>query len=142
MPMLHDTGEEYYQDKLSGETFDVGLYNDNTDALSDGDDLTAISTEPGDGNYQRQTGQAFSSSDASGDWRLSNDSTVQFDTTNTTGTVDSAFVVVNFAADEPDADGDGTATDHLLFTASLDGGSVDLSNVDTFDLNTVALDLT
>lgn len=139
MPQLHDTGEEYYQDKLSGETFDVGLYDDSTDALADSDDVGAITTEPSDGNYARQTGVAFSSSDASGDWRLSNDSTVQFDTTNTTGTVDSAFVVVNFASE--DASDGGTATDHLLFTAKLDGGGVDLSNVDTFDLNTVALDL-
>lgn len=128
---LHDTGEEYYQDKLSGETFDVGLYNDATDALTDSEDLGDITTEPSDGNYARQAGVAFSSSDISGDWALTNDSQVSFDVTNTTGTVDSYFIVVNYQSDDKS---DGGATDHLLVTGAL-SQSYDLSNIDTLNLS-------
>lgn len=128
---LHDTGEEYYQDKLSGESFTIGLYNDNSDNLTDSNDVGDITTEPSDGNYSRQTGVAFSSSDDSGDWILTNDSQVQFDVTDTTGTVDAYFIVVNFQSDDKS---DGAATDHLLATGSL-SQSYDLSNLDTLNLS-------
>lgn len=128
---LHDTGEEYYQDKLSGETFSIGLFNDATDAMVDSDDIGNITTEPSDGNYVRQTGVSFSSSDSGGDWTLTNDSQVSFDVTNTTGTVDAYFIVVNFQSDDK---GDASANDHLLATGSL-SQSYDLSNLDTLNLS-------
>lgn len=128
---LHDTGEEYYQDKLSGETFTIGLYNDSSDNLTDSDDVGNITTEPSDGNYSRQAGESFSSSDSGGDWTLTNDSQVSFDVTNTTGTVDAYFIIVNFTSDDK---GDTSATDHLLCTGSL-SQSYDLSNLDTLNLS-------
>src|SRR6056297_3168241 len=114
---LHDTGEEYYQDELSGEQFDVGLFDDSTDNLVDSSDVSDITTEPSDGNYTRQTGITFSSADENGDWTLTNDSQVSFDVTDTTGDVDSYFIVVNFDSD--DAGDSGTPADHLLATGSL-----------------------
>lgn len=129
---LHDTGEEYYQDKLSGETFTIGLFNDSTDDLSDSSDLDAITTEPSNGNYSQQTSVTFSSSDDSGDWALTNDAEVSFDMTDTTGTVDAYFIIVNFDSD--DAGDGGTAQDHLFATGSL-SQSYDLSNLDTLNLS-------
>ena len=129
---LHDTGEEYYQDELSGEQFDVGLFDDSTDNLVDSSDVADITTEPSDGNYTRQTGITFSSADENGDWTLTNDSQVSFDVTDTTGDVDSYFIVVNFDSD--DASDGGTPTDHLLATGSL-SQSYALNNLDTLNLS-------
>jgi len=129
---LHDTGEEYYQDKLSGEQFDVGLFDDSTDNLTDSSDVSDITTEPSDGNYTRQADIAFSSADENGDWTLTNDSQVSFDVTDTTGDVDSYFIVVNFDSD--DASDGGTPTDHLLATGSL-SQSYALNNLDTLNLS-------
>ena len=129
---LHDTGEEYYQDELSGEQFDVGLFDDSTDSLVDSSDVADITTEPSDGNYTRQTGITFSSADENGDWTLTNDSQVSFDVTDTTGDVDSYFIVVNFDSD--DAGDVGTPADHLLATGSL-SQSYALNNLDTLNLS-------
>lgn len=129
---LHDTGEEYYQDELSGEQFDVGLFDDSTDNLVDSSDVADITTEPSDGNYTRQTGITFSSADENGDWTLTNDSQVSFDVTDTTGDVDSYFIVVNFDSD--DAGDGGTPADHLLATGSL-SQSYALNNLDTLNLS-------
>ena len=129
---LHDTGEEYYQDKLDGETFDIGLYEDSTDNLQDADDVASITTEPSDGNYTRQAGVSFGSADSSGDWTLTNDAQVSFDVTNTTGDVDSYFIVVNFDSD--DAGDGGTAQDHLLATGALSQNYA-LGNLDELNLS-------
>ena len=87
--ILTDLGEEYMiKNNLDTISVDVGLYNDSTDSISDTDDLAAITSEPSDGNYVQQTGEALSASDISGNWGVDNDSVITFDVTNTTGTVD------------------------------------------------------
>lgn len=130
--ILTDLGEEWMvKTNLDTASVDVGLYNDSTDTISDTDDVGAITTEPSDGNYTRQTGVALSASDISGDWGVDNDSQISFDVTNTTGTVDSYFFVANFQASDTS---DSTATDHLVLTGSL-SQSYDLSNVDTLDIS-------
>lgn len=150
---LHDTGEEFIIDYVftGGATkpsnLTVGLYDDSTDSLTDSADYDGssgdITTEPSDGNYTPQTisfdSTGFSASDSSGDWIADNDSTVTFDVTNTTGTVDSYFVLVNFDSD--DAGDGGTATDHLFWTGDLEQ-SRDLSQIDQLDVNTVGVSLT
>lgn len=146
---LHDTGEEFIIDYVftDGATkpanVDVGLYNDGTDSLADSDDLSAITTEPSSGNYARQSvsfdGTGFSAADSGGDWQATNDSTVTFDVTDSTQTVDSYFVVVNFDSD--DAGDAGTAADHLFWTGDLEQ-SRDLSQIDTLDVNTIGTSLT
>jgi hypothetical protein len=130
--ILTDLGEEYMiKNNLDSASFDVGLYNDSTDAISDSDDLASITTEPSDGNYTRQSSIAMGASDISGDWGVDNDSQISFDVTNTTGTVDSYFFVANFQAEDT---ADGSSTDHLIVTGSL-SQSYDLSNVDTLDIS-------
>lgn len=129
--ILTDIGEEWMvTTNLDAETVDVGLYNDSTDAVADTDDLP-LSSEPGDGNYTRQTGVAVTASDISGDWGIDNDNAITFDVTDTTGTVDSYFFVANFQSSDT---GDGTATDHLVLTGSL-SQSYDLSNLDTLEIS-------
>jgi hypothetical protein len=130
--ILTDLGEEWMiTNDLDAASVDVGLYNDATDSISDTDDLAALTSEPSDGNYTRQSGEAVSASDISGDWGVDNDSVITFDVTNTTGTVDSYFFVANFQANDT---GDGSATDHLVLTGSL-SQSYDLSNLDTLEIS-------
>lgn len=130
--ILTDLGEEWMiTNNLDSASVDVGLYNDSTDAIEDSDDLSALTSEPSDGNYTRQSGEAVSATDISGDWGIDNDGVVTFDVTNTTGTVDSYFFVANFQANDTD---DGSATDHLVLTGSL-SQSYDLSNLDTLEVS-------
>lgn len=146
---LHDTGEEFIIDYVfpDGATkpanVDVGLYNDSTDTLADSDDYGDITTEPTSGNYAQQSvsfdSAGFSASDSGGDWQATNDSTVTFDVTNTSATVDSYFVLINFDSD--DAGDGGTASDHLFWTGDLEQ-SRDLSQIDTLDVNTIGVSLT
>jgi hypothetical protein len=110
---------------------DVGLYNDATDGLSDGSNVGAISTEPSGGSYGRQTasiGTDFTNQDNGGNWEsIIADQT--YDTSDSSQSVDSYFVVVNFASDDA-----GSTSDHLLFTGSLDQ-TYDLGSVDSFTLS-------
>lgn len=122
--LLNDLGEEYLVKNSVATSFDVGVYNDGTDAIGDAEDLADITTEPSDGNYVRQT-QTFSAADLSGDWGTDTDNDAVFDMTNTTGTVDSWFMEINFTAVDT---GDGSGTDHLVCTGAL-SQSYDLSNL-------------
>jgi len=137
----HDTGEEwkqkvlYRQDLINSRdaSIDVGLYNDATDALSDSDDIAAITTEPTTGNYSRKSLGLDStdinlSVDANGD--LKADGTVTFDVTDTGETVDGFFAVVNFQSDIVNAE--TSQNDHLLVSATF--GSTDLSNFTSIDV--------
>lgn len=142
---LHDTGEEWIIDKAFNggngvSNVTVGLYNDATDALSDGSDVSAITTEPTGSAYARQSvslGSGFTAQDASGNWEAIMDD-VTFDTSDSNQSVDAYFVVVNFDSD--DAGDGGTATDHLLFTGSLDQ-TYDLSSVDSFTLSSSGISI-
>lgn len=130
--ILTDLGEEFLvKNNLDTASVEVGLYNDSTDSISDSDDVGAITTEPSDGNYTRQIGVSLSASDISGNWGVDNDNQISFDITNTSGTVDSYFFVVNFQASDT---GDSSSQDHLILTGSL-SQSYELSNVDTLDIS-------
>ena len=128
---LHDTGEEWYQTNIESVTYDVGLFNDSTDSLTDSSDLSDITTEPTDGNYSRLTGSNFITLKSDGDWSLVNESQLSFDVTGTTGDVDSYFIVVNFQSEDA---GDSSASDHLFATGDL-SQSYALSNLDTLNLS-------
>jgi hypothetical protein len=128
--LLTDLGEEYVlETALSGVTVTIGLYNDSTDSISDTDDLSAITTEPSDGNYARQTA-TIELADVSGDWTARTAAQVSFDVTSTTGTVDSYFIMVSFTADDT---GDSGDNDHLIATGAL-SQSRDLSQIDTLNI--------
>ena len=136
---LHDTGEEWMMDTAYGSdpgttTVTIGLYNDGTDSLSDSSDVGSITTEPSGSAYARQSadlGTHFTVRDNNGNWEAVIDDQ-SFDTSDSDQSVDSYFVVVNYASN--DAGDGGTASDHLLFTGSLDQ-TYDLSSVDSFTLS-------
>lgn len=143
---LHDTGEEFIMDVVfrldtitKPTNLSIGLFNDGTDALSDGSDVPDITTEPSGGNYARQTatldGSDFTTSDSGGDWQVTiADQT--FDTSNSSQSVDAYFIVVAFDSD--DTNDAGTTTDHLFWTGSLDQ-TYDLGSVDTLTLSGAGL---
>ena len=137
----HDVGEEWKQKTLFRQdlisrnaSVSVGLYDDSTDSLTESDDVGAITTEPTTGNYARQTA-SLDSSDFSlsqnGNSDLAAEYTVTFDVTNTTETVDAAFVIVNFQSDIVNSE--SSANDHLLVSAALDSAK-DLSTRSSLDV--------
>lgn len=129
--ILTDLGEEYLvKNDVTASDVDTGLYNDGTDTIGDGDDLAAISTEPGGSAYARQN-TAVSAADLSGDWGVDNDSELSYDTSDSSQTVDAYFFVANFQASDT---GDSTATDHLIATGAL-SQSRDLTDIDTLKIS-------
>jgi len=142
-----DVGEEwsqkstYRQDLITRDTtIEVLLYDDATDSLDDTSDVGDITTEPNDGNYARQTftldSTDVSLSVQSGDLRA--EATVTFDVDGTTGTVNASGCVVSFQSDVVNSE--GSQNPHLIYTATLDIGSVDLANFTSLETN-VQLDL-
>jgi hypothetical protein len=145
---LSDFGEEYehkyaFRQDLLGTrdtTVEVLLYDDSTDTIGDADDVSAVTTEPTDGNYARQT-FTLDSTDVSitqegGDIRA--EATVTFDVDGTTGTVDASMCVVDFKSDVVNAE--TGQNPHHIYSATLDIGSQDLSNFTSIEV-TPRLDL-
>lgn len=142
---LHDTGEEFIidtvfrQDTLTRPaSVNVGLFNDTTDGLSDGNDIGDITTEPTGAAYAAQTATLdaadFSNTDSGGDWQTTiADQT--FDTSDSSQDVDAYYVSVSFTADDT---GDAGATEHLFWTGNLDQ-TYDLNSVDTLTLSGAGL---
>jgi hypothetical protein len=145
---LSDYGEEwehkfaFRQDLLGTRdtTIEVLLYNDATDAIGDTDDVGAVTTEPTDGNYTRQTFTLDSAdvtiTQTGGDIRA--EATVTFDVDGTTGMVDSSMCVVDFQSDIVNSE--GAQNPHHIYSATLDIGSQDLSNFTSIEV-TPRLDL-
>lgn len=141
---LKDTGEEaiirdFFEESLSKpSSVDVSLYNDSTDTLSDSEDVGDITTEPGGASFSRQSvnfgTNHFTAQDSGGNWEAEIANTT-FDTSDSTQTVDSYFIVITFTSQDK---GDGSATDHLLFTGSL-GDTYDLSTLNSYTLGTSGL---
>lgn len=122
---LFDIGEEYVTKYDIRGSYDIGLYKDrNGDNLSDAADLGDISTEPGGAAYSRATGVQFTAGKFSGHWGIEMNEDAVFDTTDSSQTVNMAFVVVNFQSADS---GDGSATNHLFFNFPL-SQQYDLSN--------------
>jgi len=138
----HDTGEEWAQKTLYRQdlivsrnaSLDVLLYDDSADALTDSDDLGAITTEPTSGNYGRQSfsldAADVSLSLSGGDTRAT--ATVTFDVSNTTETIDAYALVVDLQSDVVNSE--SSQNPHLLASATLDGGAIDLSTTASVDL--------
>lgn len=141
--VLTDIGEEYILDayKDSGATLIIGLYADAdgpdggtiTGAVSvgDGDDIGAITSEPG-GDYSRVNEDiANTSIDLSGSDAVIDIPQQDINVTNASETVNAYFVGINFASDEA-GDG-GSPADHLIHTGFL-ASSRDLTDTDKFEL--------
>jgi len=123
--LLTDFGEEYWQRASTGDlteatTWEIGIYNDSTDTITDSDDVAAITTEPGNTNYARQsvTASNITFAQESGDvvFDVPN---VTFDLTdNASGnSFDSWFIVIPYTSNIVGSD--GSDTDHLVMTGSL-----------------------
>ena len=139
---LHQHGEEFMQDLVvnSGLTFTIGLYNDATDSLTDTSDVEDITTEPTGAAYARQSDAAsgYSVSLSGGDVQIAGSSQT-FDVSDSSQEVDSVFVVVSYTSEVIESD--GSDTDHLFYTNSLDQ-SYDLSQFDsTIDIDPTKLTL-
>lgn len=137
--LITNVGEEWLvENNINGETVTVGLYNDSTDALGETSTLSDITTEPTGGAYGRQS-DTVTSVQISGDFGVDNDNQIQFDTSDSSQTVDAAFLVVNFQSDT--VAGDGSASDNLVGAGDL-SQSRDLSNVDTLTISAGDLEVT
>lgn len=137
--LLTDLGEEHLMDNgFDGATIKVGLYNDSTDGLTDSDDVGAITTEPTNTNYSRQS-DTVTSADISGNWGVDNDSKISFDFSDqtTSEVVDTAFVIINFQADDT---GDTSANDHLIANPALSQDR-DIGSIDTLEIAAGDLEL-
>lgn len=129
---LSDVGEEYcirrvFTTDVSATSVVFGLYYDATDNLQDSEDLADITTEPQGAAYARQGSSLdttdFTASDVSGDWRAESIDHA-FDLSDSTQTVDSFFIVINFQSSDK---GDGSATDHVFGRGGL-GEVIDASS--------------
>lgn len=130
--LITNVGEEYfYENNANGETVKVGLYDDSTDALGEGATLTSITTEPSGASYSRQS-DTVTTRNASGSFGIDNDNKISFDTSDSSQTVDAAFVVINFQSDT--VAGDTAAADNLVAAGDL-SQSRNLSDIDTFDIS-------
>jgi hypothetical protein len=136
---LHNTGEEFILKQLDGETVTVSLFNDATDSLTDADDLGAVNTEPSGAAYSRQSATVTLTQNRDGDAKL-DVGDVTFDVSDSTQSVDSCVIIVNFVSSQA---GSG---DHLFFTASLTDPSAnpqtaDLSRFESFTITGQAVTL-
>jgi hypothetical protein len=119
-----NSGEQYIlKNNLNGDTLTVGLYNDATDAISDADGTGAITTEPGNTNYGRQSTTFSVSTTGDNDGLVSSDNKLSFDFSDlgSQTDLDSYFIT----------DGAGTliATGALNQTRTVGGGAIE-----TFEL--------
>ena len=129
MGHLHDYGEEYFQ-KQALNTGDidatncyVGLYlndpEEGGDDLEDSSNIDAITTEPDDGNYERAEIPLDSENIeilTDGENAVAEFNDIELDILDTTGEVDSWFVVINF---ESDYAGDTAPSDNLVLSGRL-----------------------
>ena len=143
----HETGAEwahkfaFRQDTITrDDTIEVLLYDDSVDELDDTSDVGDITTEPDDGDYERQT---FTLDDddvdlSFVDGQLRAEATVVFNVSGTTGEVDATQTFVDFQSDVVNAE--EVANPHFLYSATLDFGTADLSQFDNLQ-TTVIIDL-
>jgi len=144
--ILVQTGEEYKQKTSIQQivdiaSWDIGLYN-SSDAISDADDLAAITTEPATADdYARET--ASVPGDVS--LLLNGSGNIEFDVADqtftvsaNTETVDSWFIVIEFTSDVVNSEsGDNP---HLIMTGAL-SSSKDLTDIDNLTVQDVSGEL-
>lgn len=134
--LLTNIGEEYVvKNGAIGTGFVVGLYNDGTDAVSDTDDISDLTTIPSGGSYAAQS--VTMEADDDGDWHAQSSAEITFDTSDSSETVDSYYIAKSFQAVDTS---DGSATLHLLYTGAL-SQSRDLSQIDTLKLSAGSIGL-
>lgn len=126
---LHNNGEAQILEDATGSTqYELGLYHDATDLLSDDSTLADITTEPDNAeDYSRQTVSGLNVSMSGGDAQAVAPEVI-FNVSSNTETVDAVFVV-------------NTSTDELQFTSDLEDGERDLGPADRLVNNDTGLTL-
>lgn len=111
---LYNEGETFVlNNDMSAATYELGLYNDSSDNLSDSASYSAITTEPSGSAYATQTASATVSLNGSNNGQVDID-LVTFDVSDSSQTVDSVYIRDNSSGD--------------LIAANALGSSYDLSN--------------
>lgn len=121
---LFNEGELFtINNDLSGVTFEVGLYDDSTDNLSDSASYSNISTEPGGSNYAAQTQSTVTIQlDGSNNGQITLDP-VTFDVSDSSASVDSVYIRDSNTGDLIAANDIGTQD------LSTKDGNLEISNI-------------
>jgi len=130
MAHLHNYGEEYYQKQglnvgdITATNCYVGIYLDDPDEggddLEDSDNIEDITTEPDDGDYERLEVPLDSENIeiiTDGENAVAEFENLELDIRDTTGFVDSWFVVIEF---ESEYAGDTEPSDNLVLSGRFD----------------------
>lgn len=127
MAFLHDEGELLVLDSaFNGRDVEVGLFNDTTDSIAEGDTYSAISTEPDGTDYGTQA--------VTGPSVTQNGGTTEVNMGDLSFTVSDATTSVDYVYVRDSTSGD------LIFTNSLDQ-SYNLDPIDTLNLSNVGMQL-
>lgn len=142
--LLLDVGEEFIFDFTpDGETMTVGVYDDSTDALGESDTLSAVSTEPGNANYARQS-SSTNTKELSGDYGMVNATSVSFDFSDVSSgdvseeTLDTTMVIFNFQSSRLSQ---GSPQDNLVANPAMDNTHA-TGDVDKIDYNSESIKVT
>lgn len=137
-PTTTDQWDEYLMQIANNDlsvvtSWNVGLYDDSTDTIAASDDISAITTEPSGSGYSTKSLTAGSANDATvaadgSDWVIDIDDQTWSSLTFSSQTDVDAF----YMSFDVQLDGDGMATEHLMFVGTLSGGPYDLDNFTSF----------
>ena len=145
---LFQTGEEFairgiVQDSALNfnSTLEITLYNQSTDALTDGSLPSEITTEPTGSNYVRET-IALDTAEITTEQNTNSNYQFVFEdqtliTDDSTQSVDAYAVFVTF---QSDLQGDSSTDEYLFFAGNLDQ-EYDLGQIDEFVLRGTGLAL-
>ena len=146
MPELLQYGEEYFLRTSTGdlqpvEQWNIGVFNNENDQLTDSSDVDAIESEPDNENYSRQT---ISAEDVefdlpNGDVEFdAPDVTFNFQDNDSTDEIDSWFIVIEYQSEVVTTDSEDT--DHLIIYGDLSESRV-LDNLDNLTVENIGADL-
>jgi len=124
---LKNNGEvQILEDAMGSTSYEIGLYNDSTDALGDSATMSDITTEPSTADdYSRQTVNGFNVSLNANSNGEAVAPQVTFNVSSNTETVDAVFVV-------------NSSTGELQFASALQQ-SRDLSSIDNLVNNNTGI---
>lgn len=97
MPALTtDFGEQFWtRNDVRGVTFTFALYNQTSDGLGEASDVADITTRPTGASYADQTDTVAFIAFGDGTHGVDNDTTITFDTSDSTATVDHAAFIAD-----------------------------------------------
>lgn len=123
-----NTSEEYRADQLAGVSVEIALLSEQQSNITETDTISGL-TEPGSAEYARQS-TTLSVSKVGGDYRLTNADKLTFDVSNSTITVRSYAILVNFTSDEKG----GASGWHILSLGSFTDQSDLSAGIDIIEI--------